>query len=221
MQKKHSILLEEVLNTPAFRLHLTIFCVIITNIWWNISKNMARDNFFSFEYSRKIALTTALWKARKGRDSFILVNTIQFISFKQTGTTMIFSFEYQPCVFPRSDPFFWQIPCSGCNSGIDLVVALEYNFFQLYANAKQISVRLPRFRRSYVKRPGVLLSSHTSYTAFLVDIRCAVQSGHVFSFGSCLSSIIVYLRNLFLLNTAIALRWVNKQKDEKMWNSYP
>ena len=117
--------------------------------------------------------------------------------------------------------FFWQNPCPSCNSRIDLVVALEHNFFQLYANAEQISAWLARFRRSYLKRRGVVLSSHTSYTVFLVDVCCAVQSGHVISFGSCLSTLILYLRNLFLLNIAIALRWVNKQKDEKMWNSYP
>ena len=27
-------------------------------------------------------------------------------------------------------------PCSGCNSGIDLAVALEYTFFQLYSNTE-------------------------------------------------------------------------------------
>ena len=119
--------------------------------------------------------------------TFILVNTIKYphalseqhLPFKQTGTTTIFSFRYQSCVWPRSDPFFWQNPCSGCNSGIDLVVALEYTFFQLCSNVEQISVRLARFRRSYVKRPAVVLTSPTCYTAFLLDVRCAVQSGHV------------------------------------------
>ena len=69
--------------------------------------------------------------------------------------------------------------CSGCNSGIDLVVTLEYTFFLLCSNAEQISVRLARFRRSYVKGPAVVLTSRTSYTAFLLDVSCAVQSGHV------------------------------------------
>ena len=106
----------------------------------------------------------------------------QHLRFTQTGTTIIFSFRYQSCVWPRSDPFFWQNPCSGCNSGIDLVVALEYTFFQLCSNVEQISVRLARFRRSYVKRPAIVLTSHTSYTAFLLDVCCAVQSGHLILF---------------------------------------
>ena len=66
-----------------------------------------------------------------------------------------------------------------CNSEIDLVVALKYTFFQLCSNAEQIFVRLARFKRSSVKCPAVVLTSHTSYTAFLLDIRSAVQSGQV------------------------------------------
>ena len=108
----------------------------------------------------------------------------QHLPFKQTGTTTIFSFRYQSCVWPRSDPFFWQNPCSGCNSGIDLVVVLEYTFFQLCSNVEQISVRLARFRRRYVKCPAIVLTSHTSYTAFLRDMCCTVQSGHVSFFAA-------------------------------------
>ena len=73
------------------------------------------------------------------------------------------------CVWPRCDPFLRQNPWSGCNSRIDLVVALEYAFFQLCSNAKQIFVRLTRFRRSYVNYPVVVLTSPTSYKSFLLD----------------------------------------------------
>ena len=78
----------------------------------------------------------------------------------------------------RSDSFSLANRYSDCNSGIDLVVVLEYTFFQLFLNDKQTSVRLTRFRKSYVNRPAVLLTNHTSYTAFWLDVRCAVQSGH-------------------------------------------
>ena len=106
------------------------------------------------------------------------------LTFKQTGNSTIFSFGYQSCVWPCSDPFFRQNPCSGCNSGIDLVVALEYTFFQLCSKAEQISVRLTRFRRSYLKHPVVVLTSRTSYTVFLLGSRCAVQRGHFPSFAA-------------------------------------
>ena len=103
----------------------------------------------------------------------------QYLPFKQTGTTTIFLLGYQSCVWLCSEPFFWQNPCSGGNSGIDLVVTLEYTFFQLCSNAKQISVRLARFKRSYVKHPAFVLTSPTSYTAFFLDVPCAFQSGYV------------------------------------------
>ena len=97
---------------------------------------------------------------------------------------------------------FWSILltkpiCSGCNSGIEFVVAFKYAFFQL------CSIRLARFRRSSVKLLAVVLTSHTSYIAFLPDVRCAVQSGNVPFFCSYLSPMKVYLRNLFLLNTSL------------------
>ena len=147
------------------------------------------DNLPSFEYCRKIAMPTSLQKARRGRETHYLYfsqcNAIpthskeQHLPFNQMGTTTIFSFVYQSCVWSHSDQLFWQNSCSGWNSGIDLVVALEYTFFQLCSSAEQISVRLARFKRSYVKRAAVILTSHTSYTAFLLDVCCAVQSGHI------------------------------------------
>ena len=60
----------------------------------------------------------------------------QHLSFKQTGSTIIFSFGCQFCVWPSSDPLFCQNPCCGCNSGNDLVVALKYSFFQICSNAE-------------------------------------------------------------------------------------
>ena len=121
----------------------------------------------------------------------------QCLPFKQTGTTTIFLFGYQSCVWWRSEPFFWQNSCSGCNIGIDLVVTLEYTFFQLCSNAEQISVRLARFRRSYVKPPAFVLTSSRSYTVFLLDVRCAVQSDQVPFFCNSLSPMIMYLVTYF------------------------
>ena len=90
----------------------------------------------------------------------------QYPPFNQKGTTTIFSFGCQSRTWPRSGPFCWQTPWSGCNSGIDLVVVLEYAFFQLYFNAKQIFVSLTRFRRSYGNRSAFVLSNHTSTLLF-------------------------------------------------------
>ena len=103
----------------------------------------------------------------------------------------IFSFGYQSCTWSRSDRFCRQNPFFGCNSTIDLVVVLEYTFFQLCSNAEQISVRLTRFRRGYVNHPVVVLTNHTSYTS---------KWPHPF-FCSCLTPVMVHLHHLILLST--------------------
>ena len=121
---------------------------------------------------------------RQKRQRLIAFNTMQYPRTLQNNIyhskkRVPPPFFHSDTNWPRSDPFFWQNPCSGCNSWIDLVVALEYIFFQLCSNAEQISVRLAKFRRSYAKHAAVVLTSHTSYFAFLLDVRCAVQSEHV------------------------------------------
>ena len=153
--------------------------------------------------------------------AFNLVNTIptylqqQHLPFKQRGTTTIFSFGYQFCVLPRPEPFFWQNSCFGCNRGIDLVVGFEYTFFQICFNAEQIFVRVARFRRSYVKSAAVVLNNDPSYTAFLLDVRCALQGVHVPFFPAvchrwqCICITYFCYAHLFLT------------KNEKMRNSYP
>ena len=113
--------------------------------------------------------------------AFILVNKIQYPQTLKNNIyhsnkrvpPLFFLIGYQSCVWP------WP---SGCNSGIDLVFTLEYTFFRLCSNVEQISVWLARFRRSYVKRPLVVLTRATSYAAFLLDVHCIVQSGHVLFF---------------------------------------
>ena len=61
------------------------------------------------------------------------------LPFKQTGITTIFSFRIQSCTGSCLDSFGWQNPCSGCNNGINLVVVVEYTFFQLCCNIEQSS----------------------------------------------------------------------------------
>ena len=119
--------------------------------------------------------------------AFILVDTIQYPCTLQNN--IYHSNKRIPPTFFNSDTnpvcghllihSFGKNPCSGCNSGTDLVVALEYTFFQIYSNAKQISVKLASFTRIYAKRcRAVVLTNCTSYVAFLLDLQWAVQSGH-------------------------------------------
>ena len=84
---------DNVLDTPLFRLHLVIFCVIIANSdgIFRIPKWL-EDNHPSLEYLQNISLTTCLWIARRGRYSspsslLILCNT--HAPWRKTSTIRI------------------------------------------------------------------------------------------------------------------------------------
>ena len=83
-------------------------------------------------------------------------------------------------------------------------------------------LRFTRLRRSYVNRTDVVPTNlYQSYTTFLLDMRCSKwPRSFFFFFCSCLSAMIVHLRNLFLLSTRVARtlltpRWINRRKDVK------
>ena len=83
-------MLEGVLNTLVFRLQLVMFCVIITNLRWDISNSWwLEKNLPSFEPFRKIVLATSLGKARRARNSSPSSSLIQYnthIPWKTTST---------------------------------------------------------------------------------------------------------------------------------------
>ena len=95
------------------------------------------------------------------------------------------------------------------NSATDLLVFPEFMFFQLSFNTKK-SLRLTRFRRSYVNCTAVVLINHCQrYTAFLLDVRCSKWPRSFFC--SCLSLMIMHLHNLFLWSTCVADSKMGKQ----------
>ena len=68
-------------------------------------------------------------------------------------------------LWPRSGPFCWQDPCSGCNSETDLVDALEYFSFNFVPTPNK-SLRFTRFRKKDVNCFAIVLTSHwESYKA--------------------------------------------------------
>ena len=97
---------------------------------------------------------------------------------------------------------------------VELIGLLFLNVFSFnFAPTPKKSLRFTRFRRSYVNLPAVVLTNHRqSYTAFLLDVCCLMWTRSFFC--TCLSPMIVHLRNLFLLCTRVT------RKDEKIWNSY-
>ena len=144
--------------------------------------------------------------------------TITRFSGNHSGNTTLFSgnkrepppfFHSDTNTWPRSGPFCWQNPCSGSNSGTDLVVTLEYIFYNFVLPPNK-PVRLTRFRRSYVNYTAVVLTNHfQNYTAFLLDVCCSLWPRSFFC--SWLCPMLVHLRSLFLLSTSVANSKVGKQ----------
>ena len=219
-------MLEGVLNTLVFRLQLVMFCVIITNVWWDISNSSwLENNLPSFEHFRKIALATSLGKARRARNSSpssLLIQYNTHISWKTTSTIQTNGDHHH---------FFILIPI--LMLGHVLVHSVD-NIHALVVTVKLIwllflnilpfnfvpmpnkSVMLTRFRRSYVNRLVVVLTNHCwNYSAFLLDVHCSKWPRSFFC--SCLSPMVVHLCNLFLLSKSVARmlltpRWVSRQK---------
>ena len=124
--------------------------------------------------------------------TFILLNTIQYP--RTLKNSIYHSSKRVPPPFFHSDtnPVFCHILIHSFDKIHVLVVTVELIWLLL------LNILSLRFRRSYVKRPAVVLISNISYTAFLLDMRCVVQIGYVPIFCSCFSPMIVYLCNLFL-----------------------
>ena len=141
-------------------LHLSCFSDVIWQCF--VSPKQTSDETFriptwlenglpSFEYFKKIALTTFIWKARRSRDSSPSFLLIRYNTRLFWGTTSTIQANWDHHQFFIGMlilllVMFWsslvrsgqQNPCSGCNSGTNLVVVVEYTFFQLYLNSKWI-----------------------------------------------------------------------------------
>ena len=135
---------------------------------------------------------------------FILVNTIHYPLILKNN--IYYSSKWVPPPFFHSDtsPVFCHVLIHSFDKTHVLVVTVELIWLVLLNilsfNFVPIpnEFRLAKFRISYVKCPAVVLTNHISYTAFLLNIRCAVQSGYVPDSCSCMSPMTVYLRHLFL-----------------------
>ena len=107
-------MLEGALSTPVFRLHLVMFCVMIT----------CRQRLIAFISINPIKYSCAVknkiyYSDKRGPPPFFHSGTNPAL-----GNVLVHSVDKNPC--------------SGCNSGIDSVVP-EHNFFQLCSNTEQIS----------------------------------------------------------------------------------
>ena len=176
-------------------------CHLITDIWRDIlNSDMDRGWSAFFQKNCKLGETETHCLHLCWYDATPTHSEKQNRIFKQTRNTTIFSFGYQCCTLKRSGPL--------CQKSHFLVVTVELiwlfllNILSLnFLQKPNKSLRLRKFRRSYVHRSVVVQTNHCQIsTAFLLDGRCAKWPHSFFSFFcGCLSPTIVHLRNLFLL----------------------
>ena len=138
------------------------------------------DNLHFFESFRKIALTTCLRKARRGRDSSPSSLLLRYNTHAPWRTISTIQTN------GNNHHFFIRIPILGhilvhfVDKTHVLVVTVELiwlmflNIFSFdFIPTPNKALRFTRFRRSYVNRPAVVLTNHCqSYTDFWFDVRC-------------------------------------------------
>ena len=189
-----------------FRWHLVI-CHLISDIWWGILNSYITREWSAFlwifqkNYKLGEAETHRLHHSQY--DATPSDSEEQHRPFKKTGTTTIFLFGYQSCTSKFSGRFCRKIPCSDCNTGINLIVILEYTFVQVVQTENK-SPRFRKCRRSYALFSVVVQINHCQIPTHFFA-WCALFAVVIFSFFcSCLSLTRVHLRNLFLLSTPVA-----------------
>ena len=158
--------------------------------------------------------------------AFILVNTIQYPCTLKSNIYQS-NKQWTPSFFHlHTNLVLGHILIHSVDKIHVLVVTVELICFLIFSIISFIFVPTPnkflryqRFRKSYVKRPDVVNLPHKLH-CFFTRCACAVHCGYVPFFCSCLSPMLVRLRNLFLLSTPTARMllfpgWVSRQKDVK------
>ena len=117
----------------AFRKHLVMVCIMITDIWWDISNSYMAARWSAFlwifqENYIDIIIFEKLGQAETHRLSLLIQRTYALwrtISYIQANGYHHPSLIRIPFLLlaPNSGPFCLQDPCSDCNSVVNLVFA--------------------------------------------------------------------------------------------------
>ena len=121
-------MLELVRNTPAFRMHLTMFCDIITNVCWDILNSYMDLGSFTFLWIfQKNRIDSIFSKSQKRQRhvAFILANTIHYARTLQNN--IYHSNKRVPPPFFHSDtnPVFGHVLIHSFDKTGVLVVTVE------------------------------------------------------------------------------------------------
>ena len=112
---------------------------------------------------------------------FILVNTIQYPCTLKSNICHSNKQGPPPFFYLDTNPLLGHFLIHSVDKTNALVLTVELTCL-LFLNKLSFNfvptpkkfLRLKKFRKSYVNRPDVVLTNPTSYTAFLLDVRCAV-----------------------------------------------
>ena len=130
-------------------------------------------------------------QTRQGLIVYILVQYNTQAPWRTTSTIKTNEYHhhclrgYQYCVWPCSDPFFWQNSCSGCKSGIDLFVALKYFLSTLLQRRKNFCY-VDKIQKELCKAPSChSYEPHKLYTIFAWCALCCSKWSHSFFAAVC------------------------------------
>ena len=166
------------LNTLVFRLHLVMFCGIITVGSFEFLNG---SRITCIEYFRKVALTTSSKIEKRQRlIAFTLVNAIRYPHTLKNN--IYHSIKRGPPPFSHMDtnPVLGHVLVHSFDKTHVLVVIVELiwllflNIFSFnFVPTLNKSLRFIRFRRSYVNSPAVSLTKVIKVT-LLLRLMCAV-----------------------------------------------
>ena len=168
MQRRQEFFLHT-LCLPCFsRMYLTVSCATITNIGWDIlNPTWLENNLPSFEYFRKIAMTTSLQKDRKGRESspwslLIRYNTHTFWITTSTFQTNGYHHHY---FHSDNNPVLGHSLAHSVYKTRFLVVTEELNWL-LFLNLLSFNFVL--------RLPVVVITNHTTSASLLCQLNFVI-----------------------------------------------
>ena len=187
-----------------------MFCIIITEIWWNISNFYMAHGWSAFLWIFQknciINISLKSQERQRPKNFWITTKTIKGKQgpplFFHSDTNLVLSH----AVVQSVDKIHVLVVTVELTWLLFLNI-LSFNFF----STSNKSLRFRRFRRSYINCHVVFPTKHCQ--------SCTALPFFLF-FCSCLFPIIVHWLILFLLSTTVARmvltpRWVNRRKDVK------
>ena len=166
----------------VFRKYLAVVCIMITDIWWDISNSYMAARWSAFlwifqESYIDIILFEKLGEAETHRLSLLIQHSYAFwrtVSYIQANANHHLFLIRIPFLLlaPDSGPFCLEDPCSGCNSVVNLVFT-QYTFLgSEIVSEKAIKTVLLSFYPTTVKLALLVIAWCELFKAVFVEHTC-------------------------------------------------